>query len=406
MAEALSIFIVHPSALLTDHRPHGDGLAAHSFIAGLAGRGHRLHVAVEDVDLERELGSRVTLHPVRSRRRPPAARRLGFALGVRALFARLQREVGFDVAHQLNPVDAGLSLFLPRSRVPLLLGPYVPLWPPEEIGLRDSRRQRVLGPPVDRLRSAVAALQQRRATMLLLSTPAARERLHGSGTAAIAELPYGIDVHAFDAPAAASQSDDGPILFLARLERWKGLDTLLDAFELAADELGGRRLAIAGEGPLAGALQRRVTGSPAGERIDMLGRVGREDVPALLRRSSIYCLPSVREPFGISALEAMACARPVVATDAGGLRHLVSHEGGRLVPPGDAASLAAALRELSASPELRRAMGAHNRRLVRERYSWERVVARLEAAYRQAIALSQVAGAPSKKRSPGEVGLL
>jgi hypothetical protein len=51
-------------------------------------------------------------------------------------------------------------------------------------------------------------------------------------------------------------------------------------------------------------------------------------------------------------------------------------------------------------------MGAHNRRLVRERYSWERVVERLEAAYRQAIALARVSGAPSKKRSPGEVGLL
>ena len=406
MAEALSIFVVHPSALLTDHRPHGDGLAAHGFIAGLADRGHRLHVAVEDVDLERELGPRVTLHRVESPRRPPAARRLGFALGVRGLFARLQREVGFDVAHQLNPVDSGLSLFLPRSCVPLVLGPYVPLWPPEEIGLRDSRRQRVLGPPLHGLRSAVAGLQQRRAAMLLLSTPAARERLHGSGGAAVVELPYGIDVHAFDAPAAPGEGDDGPILFLAGLERWKGLETLLDAFELAARELGGRRLAIAGEGTLAGALRRRVTGSPAGGQIDVLGRVERHDVPPLLRRSSIYCLPSVREPFGISALEAMACARPVVATDAGGLKHLVSDAGGRLVPPRDAASLAAALRELSASPELRRAMGAHNQRLVRERYSWERVVARLEAAYRQAIALARVPGAPSKKRSPGGVGLL
>jgi glycosyltransferase involved in cell wall biosynthesis len=406
VAEALSIFIVHPSALLTDHRAHGDGLAAHSFIAGLADRGHRLHVAVEDVDLERELGPRVTLHPVRSRRRPPAARRLGFALGVRALFARLQTEVGFDLAHQLNPVDVGLSLFLPRSHVPLVLGPYVPLWPPEEIGLRDRRRQRLLGRPLDGLRSAVAALQQRRATMLLLSTPAARERLHGSGPAAVAELPYGVDVHAFDAPAGPSEGDDGPILFLAGLERWKGLETLLDAFELAAGELGGRRLAIAGDGALAGALRRRVAGSPAGERIDVLGRVERHDVPALLRRSSIYCLPSVREPFGISALEAMACARPVVATDAGGLRHLVGDEGGRLVPPRDAASLAGALTELSASPELRRAMGAHNRRLVHERFSWERVVARLEAAYRHAIALARDSGVPSKKRSSGEVGLL
>lgn len=405
MPEGLSIFIVHPSALLTDHRPHGDGLAAHSFIAGLAAHGHRLHVAVEGVDLQRELGPRVVLHRVGSAARPPAARRLGFALGARALFTRLEREVGFDVAHQLNPVDAGLSLLLPRSPVPLVLGPYVPMWPPATIGLRDTRRQRMLAPPVDVLRTAVAALQQRRATLLLLSTPAARERLHGSGRARIEQVPYGIDVRSFDAPGPPGTAADGPILFLAGLEPWKGLETLLDAFELAAGDLDGRRLAVAGEGSLSAALHRRVAESPAGERIDVLGRVQRRDVPALLGRSSIYCLPSVSEPFGISALEAMACGRPVVATDAGGLRHLVSDEGGRLVPPGDAVALAAALRELSGSSDLRRAMGAYNHRLVRECYSWERVVARLEAAYGHAIELAGTPPSPSKTPSAGGAGL-
>ena len=47
----LRIFVAHPSALLTDHRPHGDGLVAYGFIRGLAERGHELHVAAEEVDL-------------------------------------------------------------------------------------------------------------------------------------------------------------------------------------------------------------------------------------------------------------------------------------------------------------------------------------------------------------------
>ena len=81
-----------------------------------------------------------------------------------------------------------------------------------------------------------------------------------------------------------------------------------------------------------------------------------------MQSCDVYCLPSFGEPFGMTALEAMACARPVVATDAGGLRHLVAERGGRKVPPGDADALAAALREVLADPELRRAMGEHNRR--------------------------------------------
>ena len=394
MAKALSIFIVHPSALLTDHRPHGDGLAAHSFIAGLAARGHRLHVAVEDVDLQRELGPRVTLHRVGGSMRSTALRRPRFALGVGALFARLQRELGFDVAHQLNPVDVGLSLFLPRSRVPLVLGPYVPQWPPAAIGLRNTRRQRLGAPPVEGMRIALAALQQRRATMLLLSTPAAAERLHRPGRGRVRLLPYGIDVGSFSAPADPGAGEDGPILFLAGLEPWKGIGTLLDAFELVAGKFPDRRLTIAGEGSLAPLVQRRAAASAVGSRIDVLGHVERADVPQLLARSSIYCLPSLREPFGISALEAMACGRPVVATDAGGLGHLVSEEGGRLVPPGDAPALAAALGELLSSPDNRRAMGEHNRRVVGERYAWGRVVARLEDAYREAIWLARLPGVP------------
>ena len=383
----MKIFIVHPSSLLTDHALHGDGLAAHSFIAGMAERGHDLHVAVERVDLMRDLGPRVTLYPLRGRSDSTAVRRAGYAARVGKLFARLHREVGFDVAHQLNPVDTGLSLLLPRTDVPLLLGPYWPLWPPEAIGLRDTRRQRLLGPAGQLARRVVATLQQRRATTLLVSTPAALERLHGApDQSKIRELPYGIDLRAFaDDSDDPSVFSDGPVLFLAGLEPWKGVLVLLEAFELVADRIGGRRLVIGGDGSLAATLRRRVDASPLRSRIDVVGRVAHDDVPSLLRGCSLYCLPSLREPFGISALEAMACGRPVLGTDAGGLPHLVG-EGGRLVPPGDVRALGSALQELLTDPALLQRLGARNARLVHRRYSWEHVVEELESAYREAVA--------------------
>jgi glycosyltransferase involved in cell wall biosynthesis len=113
--------------------------------------------------------------------------------------------------------------------------------------------------------------------------------------------------------------------------------------------------------------------------------VARDQVPSLMRDCAVYCLPSFGEPFGMSALEAMACARPVVATDAGGLAHLVSDEGGRKVPPGDPGALASALAEVLGDPALRRSMGEHNRRVAERRYAWPRVIERLEAAYAEAI---------------------
>ena len=100
----------------------------------------------------------------------------------------------------------------------------------------------------------------------------------------------------------------------------------------------------------------------------------------------MLCVPSFGEPFGMTVLEAMACARPVVATDAGGPAHLVTDGGGRRVPPGDPAALAGALEEVLGDPGRQAAMGAHNRRLVEERHAWPRVVDRLEAAYADALA--------------------
>jgi glycosyltransferase involved in cell wall biosynthesis len=125
--------------------------------------------------------------------------------------------------------------------------------------------------------------------------------------------------------------------------------------------------------------------SPNLARVELLGHVERDRVRAEMQACDVYCLPSYGDPNPLAVLEAMACARPIVATDAGGLRYLVSDRGGRKVPPGDPAALAGALRELLGDAGLRRAMGSHNRALVESRYAWPRVGDRLEDFYREAL---------------------
>jgi L-malate glycosyltransferase len=164
---------------------------------------------------------------------------------------------------------------------------------------------------------------------------------------------------------------------------------LLDAFARAARALPAARLLVAGDGPLGEEVRRRVAQVPELDRVVLLGAVERPRAQSLMRECTVYCCPSLGEPFGMTALEAMACAKPVVATNAGGLRHLVPDGGGRKVAPGDPAALAAALEEILPAVELRRAMGEHNRRTVEERYAWARVVDRLEDAYGEAMAGSR-----------------
>jgi L-malate glycosyltransferase len=385
----LRIFVVTPSAMVTDHRPHGDGLVACGFIRELAARGHELIVAAQRIDVREAFPPNVDIHLLEPPGRPGPADRVTYMWRMGRLYRRLAREAPFDLIHQLNPVDAGLSLALADIPVPVVLGPYVPDWP-AKYGKRRSSHPLVL-----RTEELIRAAQQSRATTALLSTPAAATKLATlrSGPVRLAQrhgplhvrrVSPGIDDREW---APATKQNDGPdVLFLANLWVRKGIFVLLEAFAQVVSDLPDARLVVAGDGPLAAEVRQRVAASSALRHVELLGRVERAQAPSLMQACGAFCLPSFGEPYGMTALEAMACAKPVVATDAGGLRHLVPDEGGRKVPPGDARALAEALREIIRAPDLRRTMGEHNRRTVEERYTWARSVDRLEEAYHEAIA--------------------
>jgi glycosyltransferase involved in cell wall biosynthesis len=188
-------------------------------------------------------------------------------------------------------------------------------------------------------------------------------------TDGIAVAPQAVDVDHFGAPvadgdrAAAREragASDGQVLvlFVGRLEHEKGIETLLTAWStagLAADAT----LALAGTGPLAHDVRERAPDA------QLLGHVAPDDLPALYAAADVLVLPSIetatfREPWGLVCNEAMLQGTPVVATDAVGAAAggLVRDGGnGFVVPAGDPSALAARLRELAASPELRERLG-------------------------------------------------
>ena len=123
-------------------------------------------------------------------------------------------------------------------------------------------------------------------------------------------IPFGIDPEPFVGvgPAAA-----GPFLFVGRLVRYKGVLTVVEA----VGGLPDAELEIAGCGPLAGEVARRIARGGWGDRIRLLGEVADDALPALLARSRALVLPSLdrSETFGLCLLEAMAAGRPVVTSD-------------------------------------------------------------------------------------------
>ena len=365
---------------MTDCEPHGDGLLALEYIRRLALRGHELHVAVPLMSIKNLLPDTVHLHPVPSwsavsQVNPSAINRLEYAVRVRHLLRRLQTLVQFDLIHQLNPVVPGVGLFLSGCGLPIVLGPLpapgtgtLPAGVGTTLKLLALHRQ---------IRSAAAILVPSLASLTLLpKDPETRSKVR--------ELHYGIDTKVF-CPAEPPVAEGCSILFLANLVRRKGALLLLEAFELVAAQHSECILLIAGSGPEEQSLRERSSRSKVAHRIRFLGNIPREQVPSVLNNATVYCLPSYSEPFGMTALEAMACGRPVIGTNVSGLGYLLP-DAAFVVEPGDRVGLASVLHRLLSSEDLRQTTGTLNRATAVNEYDWDRVIDRLEVLYSEVLA--------------------
>lgn len=172
--------------------------------------------------------------------------------------------------------------------------------------------------------------------------------------------------------------DGATLAFAGRLTAQKSLGLALEAVA-AAD---GVRLVIAGDGPDRGPLEGRARELGIAERVTFLGPQPRERIVELFRAADATILSSSWENFPHSVVEALAVGTPVLAMDAGGVAEVV-HDGvnGLIVPAGDSAALADAVRRYFSDAALRDRLRAHAAESVRE-LSPDRVFSRLEAILR------------------------
>jgi glycosyltransferase involved in cell wall biosynthesis len=191
----------------------------------------------------------------------------------------------------------------------------------------------------------------------------------------------GVDIEPFEAAALSHGDNSAPVIGTAAvLEERKGHRFLLEA--AAELKRQGRRLKyrIAGDGSQREKLERLAQSLDLQQDVEFLGFVS--DVPAFLSTIDIFVLPSLFEGLGVAVLEAMAAARPVVASDTGGLRELVADgETGLLAAPGDSIALAGAISKLIAQRERMRAMGSNGRARVEKYFTMEKMARENENYY-------------------------
>jgi D-inositol-3-phosphate glycosyltransferase len=209
-------------------------------------------------------------------------------------------------------------------------------------------------------------------------------------------VPCGVDTRTFrpvdrrEARKALGLPDRPTVVYVGRLVPRKGVDTLVEAFALLPGRLDARLLVVGGE----------PGGSPEVERLaalaSALGVAGRVTFTGSRPQWELHRYYSAAdaavsvphyEPFGMTPLEAMACATPVVGSKVGGIKTSVADgETGYLVPPKDPESLAGHLACLLSDEVLRDRMGRAARRRIEEHYTWERVATLAAAAFSEVAA--------------------
>lgn len=167
------------------------------------------------------------------------------------------------------------------------------------------------------------------------------------------------------------------IVSVARLAPQKSLEILFDSLNILPRSV---RLAVVGEGPLRTDLERYVRSTGLIDKVSFLGF--RDDVADYVAAADVFCLSSIWEGVPLAAQEAILLGTPVVGTDVGGMRELISNKvSGRLVPPRDPEALASALEEVLGDDVRARTYADAAVAFLTDRFSTERMLEHLRRAY-------------------------
>lgn len=217
---------------------------------------------------------------------------------------------------------------------------------------------------IDEQERALVALADR---TVVCATDMRQPAIDWLGASDVEVIPNGVDASRW---AVGATRREDRVVFAGRLEYEKGVQVLTRATHGLPVEV-----VVAGKGTHGPQLRRE-----AHDRVRFAGHLDQPALAKLLSEATLAVVPSLYEPFGLAALEAMAAGTPVIASDVGGLREIVRDGAGVRVPPGDAAALRREIARLLADPSARDRLAAAGRIRARE-LSWSRTATRYLALY-------------------------
>ena len=191
-------------------------------------------------------------------------------------------------------------------------------------------------------------------------------------------IPNAVDIEKF----TPSEDEPNPpvVTYVGKLERWKGIDTLVKSFEMIHRQVKNAKFLVVGTGSLESKL--RELDLP----IEFVGHVPYDEMPGIYQKTSVLALPSYMEGFPVTCVEALSCDVPVVATDVGDVREIVvDGEMGFLAEPGDSKAIASRIVEILKDKDLKRKLGRNGRTHVERNFSYEAFIAKIIGEYEKCL---------------------
>lgn len=219
-------------------------------------------------------------------------------------------------------------------------------------------------------------------TVVTLTEQGCRELARYGRRSCVAAIPNGVDLAEFS-PAGPAVEKDVDVIFCGRIERRKGSRPMVDVCRRLVAANPAIRIAIVGYGDDEAHVWKAL--APLADNVLLTGKVSFGDMVSYYRRSRLYASTSYYEGLPGTCLEAMAMHLPAVVWDRDFYRDLVvPGVSGRVVPTNETQAMADEIGRLLQQPALIESMGEAARGIVRERYDWRRLAARLIDVYAQA----------------------
>jgi len=401
----LNILISSASDIFGDSGPFSESIICYEIVKRLAERGHQLHVFSPRIDVKEPIPN-VRLHEIGgytlfNEGKQGAQERINW--WKYSLRSRLKGRIllkHIDLVHHIlpsYPFHFSLLAGLPR---PFILGP-MPLVSKGEAAKEVSSdkettkngaaRAKAGYVSTDRLKGLLTRVESKasahfwtkmlhRSDNLLLQLDKVKTDIPAVSHCKSVVTYLGVDTSQFQ-PGKRTSSDP-TILFVGSLVESKGLKYLIEAMPRIVNGFPGARLVVIGRGSGQNGFRELARTLHVEKNVLFEGFVEHGAIHSYFQQCDIFCLPTLSEAFGMVLLEAMSCAKPVVATNVGGIPEIVEHgRSGLLVPPSNSQALAEAITSLLQDADLRGKMGRHNRTLCEQRYDWDKIIDVIEEVY-------------------------